>query len=65
MGDMKPIEQKHPNDRKHLWDYKVSHLHDAPVELSKDYPRAVTKGDETKIVINADEHAAATADGWI
>lgn len=29
-----------------------------------DYPRMLFKGDETRVVANADEKAAALADGW-
>lgn len=75
MGKMDSVEQKHPNERKHLWDYRNPHLEDAPVEPSRDFPRSVYRanevvgqadhpGNDVKSVANADELAVALSDGW-
>jgi hypothetical protein len=69
------VEQKHPNDRTHIWEHAAPHREPAPVP-DRDWPRMVYKrgsvsaeqvdhpGNVTKVVSDAAALDAAVADGW-
>jgi len=43
MGSMPSVPQKHPNDRKHFWDYANPHLDQPAAPVDPAFPRHVHK----------------------
>ena len=75
-GTLPPVDQPHPDQRKHLWDYRRPH-HDAPAQVDPHFPRTVYRrhleakpaqidhpGIDAKSVADQAALDAAIADGW-
>jgi hypothetical protein len=74
---MPPLEQKHPNERKHLWDYQNPRLEPkpAPAPEAAHWPRLVYRANPDDLgpdfpgcdaleVLDQGALDAALADGW-
>ncbi len=76
-GRIASVDQPHPDERTHLWDYRRPH-HDAPAPVDPHFPRTVYRahtearpeqidhpGIEAKSVADQAALDAALADGWL
>lgn len=74
-GKMAPLDQKHPNDRAHFWDYHNPRLTPPAAAVDRAFPRVVYKanpahegpdhpGNDVRRCADAQALEQALADGW-